>query len=54
MKKRYEEVEHCRTLIDERLANARVPYALEMRQLYHDREEITVHLRCRTAEKRRK
>lgn len=54
MKKRYEEVELCRTLIDERLADAHMPYSLGMRQLYHDREEITAHLRCRTAEKRRK
>ncbi|HWU83875.1 MAG TPA: 23S rRNA (cytidine(2498)-2'-O)-methyltransferase RlmM [Rhodocyclaceae bacterium] len=45
MKKRYEEVERCRALIDEVLQAARVPYRLALRQLYHDREEVTAHLR---------
>ena len=45
MKKRYEEVELCESLIAERLESARIPYSLAFRQLYHDREEVTGHLR---------
>ena len=41
MKKRYAEVERCAALIDERLRSARVRHALRLRQLYHDREEVT-------------
>lgn len=58
MKKRYEEVEHCQELIAERLEAARMPYTLAFRQLYHDREEVTGHLRRavsgKAAGKRRK
>lgn len=43
MKKRRDEVIACRELIAARLAGKR--YALGMRQLYHDREEVTVFLR---------
>ena len=42
MKKRYEEVERCRGIIDEALGGG--GYYLRMKQLYHDREEITAHL----------
>ena len=42
MKKRWEEVVRCREIIDEALAGHQ--YELRMRQLYHDREEITAHL----------
>ena len=42
MKKRWEEVLRCRALIDEALGGA--GYFLRMKQLYHDREEITVYL----------
>ena len=42
MKKRYEEVERCRALIDEALGGG--GYFLRMKQLYHDREEVTAHL----------
>jgi len=41
MKKRYEEIARCRQLIDERLLQARVRHRLSLRQLYHDREEVT-------------
>ena len=41
MKKRYDEVQRCETIIREALAKCRVPYALALRQLYHDREEVT-------------
>lgn len=51
MKKRYEEVELCRSLIEERLDAAGMPHTLAFRQLYHDREEVTGHLRCMTSEK---
>ena len=54
MKKRYEEVEHCKLLIADRLKTAHVPYTLAFRQLYHDREEVTGHLRRSNPSSRRK
>lgn len=45
MKKRREEVARCIDLIDDRLDAARVKYRLRCKQLYHDREEVTCHLR---------
>jgi 23S rRNA (cytidine2498-2'-O)-methyltransferase len=45
MKKRREEVERCFDLIDARLEQAGRRYEIKARQLYHDREEITVYLR---------
>ena len=45
MKKRYTEVERCFELLDKRLKDANLRYQLQAKQLYHDREEITVHLR---------
>ena len=54
MKKRYEEVEYCRALIEERLNEARISHVLGFRQLYHDREEVTGHLRLITSKPRRK
>lgn len=47
MKKRWEEVERCRALIDEALGGA--GYFLRMKQLSHDREEITAYLARRIA-----
>ncbi len=44
MKKRYPELERCFAVIDRRLREAGVAYGLEARQLYHDREEVTVWL----------
>jgi 23S rRNA (cytidine2498-2'-O)-methyltransferase len=42
MKKRFEEVERCRALIDEALGGG--GYFLRMKQLFHDREEVTAYL----------
>jgi 23S rRNA (cytidine2498-2'-O)-methyltransferase len=42
MKKRWEEVVRCRSIIDEILGGA--GYYLRMKQLYHDREEVTAYL----------
>ncbi len=44
MKRRYEELQRCRGIIDEAIAG-RVRYRLRFKQLYHDREEVTGHLR---------
>jgi 23S rRNA (cytidine2498-2'-O)-methyltransferase len=46
MKKRWEEVQRCRDLIDEALGGG--GYYLRLKQLYHDREEITGYLARRT------
>ena len=48
MKKRREEVERCRAIIDAELAGR--GYALDMKQLYHDREEVTAYLAARATE----
>ncbi|PWV64370.1 23S rRNA (cytidine(2498)-2'-O)-methyltransferase RlmM [Plasticicumulans acidivorans] len=44
MKKRYAEVQRCREIIAETLAGR--AYRLSLKQLYHDREEVTGWLRC--------
>ena len=41
MKKRYDEVRRCEAIIRDGLAKARVQHTLALRQLYHDREEVT-------------
>jgi len=41
MKKRYDEVRRCEAVIGERLARSGVGFTLALRQLYHDREEVT-------------
>jgi 23S rRNA (cytidine2498-2'-O)-methyltransferase len=41
MKKRYDEVRRCEAIIREALAKARIEHTLALRQLYHDREEVT-------------
>ncbi len=41
MKKRYDETMRCRQIIDDALRQARISYRISLRQLYHDREEIT-------------
>ncbi len=43
MKRRLEAVEQCRTLIQKRLHSVG-PYELRIKQLYHDREEVTAYL----------
>jgi len=42
MKKRWEEVQGCRERIDAALGE--IPARLRIKQLYHDREEVTAHL----------
>jgi len=44
MKKRYDETLRCRALLEERVAQARIRYRLSLRQLYHDREEVTGYI----------
>ncbi len=41
MKKRYDEVQRCQALIEQRLRAAGVRATLAIRHLYHDREEVT-------------
>ena len=41
MKKRYEEVERCAAIIRTGLERSRARHAFALRQLYHDREEVT-------------
>ena len=41
MKKRYDEVQRCEAIIRDALAKGRVRHQLALRQLYHDREEVT-------------
>ena len=42
MKKRYASVKDCLALIEDKLTQADIDYQLRAKQLYHDREEITV------------
>jgi 23S rRNA (cytidine2498-2'-O)-methyltransferase len=48
MKRRYQEVQRCLAHIDRSLREAGVAYLLGCKQLFHDREEVTVYLRRRT------
>jgi 23S rRNA (cytidine2498-2'-O)-methyltransferase len=41
MKKRYEETVRCRQIIEDALRQAHVSYRISLRQLYHDRAEVT-------------
>jgi 23S rRNA (cytidine2498-2'-O)-methyltransferase len=43
MKKRYDEVRRCEAIIRDALAKTRMEHTLALRQLYHDREEVTGH-----------
>ena len=47
MKRRYDEVLDCRQAIADRLDANGIKYRLRMRQLYHDREEVTGYLETR-------
>ncbi|MFC4161131.1 23S rRNA (cytidine(2498)-2'-O)-methyltransferase RlmM [Chitinimonas lacunae] len=47
MKKRSEAVADAFELIDDKLSAAGIRYTISARQLYHDREEVTVYLRRR-------
>lgn len=42
MKKRTEELQHCRTIVEQGIRRAGGAYAMRMRQLYHNRDEVTV------------
>ena len=42
MKKRLQAVHECQQLLHASLARLRVPYSIQIKQLYHDREEVTV------------
>lgn len=44
MKKRFLEVQKCIFLIEEKLVDAGLDYQIQAKHLYHDREEITVHI----------
>lgn len=44
MKKRYDEVRHCLEILAEQLDVAEVPFRMGAKQLFHDREEITVYV----------
>jgi 23S rRNA (cytidine2498-2'-O)-methyltransferase len=44
MKKRLEEVRRCADIIEQRLAREDINYTIEIKHLYHDREEVTVCL----------
>ena len=44
MKRRYEEIERCRALIDQRMRAGNIKYILRIKHLYHDREEVTCYL----------
>ena len=38
---RYAEIERCRQIIDDIIRQAHARYRISLRQLYHDREEVT-------------
>jgi 23S rRNA (cytidine2498-2'-O)-methyltransferase len=44
MKRRYAEVERCLDLLRSRLRETGVTADLTVRQLYHDREEVTLYV----------
>jgi len=44
MKKRLDEVRRCEAIIEARLEREDMAYTIEIKQLYHDREEVTVCL----------
>lgn len=44
MKKRYLEVQKCLQQIEDELAKHELSYQIQAKHLYHDREEITVHI----------
>lgn len=45
MKKRYQEVSHILSKISQILKENGINTQIQAKQLYHDREEITVHVR---------
>lgn len=47
MKKRWEEVSRCLAMLTNALSDANVSADIACRHLYHDREEVTVHVRLK-------
>ena len=45
MKQRYLEVKKCEQRIQDELHKAGIKVEIQFKQLYHDREEVTGHLR---------
>ena len=45
MKKRFEELETCRAIIEKKLATAGIEASIHFKQLCHDQEEVTRHIR---------
>ncbi|MBW1809618.1 MAG: 23S rRNA (cytidine(2498)-2'-O)-methyltransferase RlmM [Deltaproteobacteria bacterium] len=45
MKKRFTECQRCVEIISRQLSRAGIRFRLALKQLYHDREEVTAHLR---------
>lgn len=46
MKKRLDSVQECLSLIEHKLTQAKIEHSIQAKQLYHDREEITVCIVC--------
>ena len=44
MKKRYQEVQECIDILEKELKLNQFKYKIQAKQLYHDREEVTVHV----------
>jgi 23S rRNA (cytidine2498-2'-O)-methyltransferase len=44
MKKRYETIQQCISLIHDEISSSRMKYFLTIKQLYHDRDEVTCYL----------
>lgn len=47
MKKRYQEVKQCLGFIEDQLTQQHLHFTIQAKHLYHDREEITVHIRIK-------
>jgi 23S rRNA (cytidine2498-2'-O)-methyltransferase len=44
MKKRLATVQECIELLQDKLTQANIKHTIQAKQLYHDREEITVYI----------
>ncbi|WP_439257771.1 23S rRNA (cytidine(2498)-2'-O)-methyltransferase RlmM [Lonepinella sp. BR2271] len=49
MKKRYQEVQQCLQQLADKLDSHGIKFRLQAKHLYHDREEITVHIQVKSA-----
>jgi 23S rRNA (cytidine2498-2'-O)-methyltransferase len=54
MKQRYIEVRKCEQRLPDELAAQGIHIELQFKQLYHDREEVTGHLRVRASSRHTK